>query len=121
MVVNAAGGGAGALMAAGVGLWRGPPSHTVIPFRIGAAAAFHLTSLAFLVMSLMTYVWSGLEVPPPIWAGAPLAFASLVLMAVVRSECPAPCIRHVCMVIAWITLPFALYPVIPHVTPLVFH
>ena len=81
-----------------------------------------LTSLAFLVLSLMTYVWTGpAGQPPPALTGVPAAVASLVLMALVRSGQLAPGTRHVCTVIAWITLPFALYPVIPHVTPLVFH
>jgi hypothetical protein len=30
-------------------------------------------------------------------------------------------VQHVCTVFAWITLPFVLYPVMPHVTPLVFY
>ena len=81
-----------------------------------------LTSLAFLVLSLMTYVWtSPAGQPPPALTGVPVAVTSLMLMALVRTGHLSPGTRHVCTVIAWITLPFALYPVIPHVTPLVFH
>ena len=45
----------------------------------------------------------------------------IALMALFRSVSPSTGARHIRMVIAWTTLPFALYPVIPHVTPLVFH
>jgi hypothetical protein len=122
MAVNGTAGAAGALMAAGVGLWRGPSGPASVPFRIGAAVTLHLASLAFLVLSLMTYVWTGPPgQPPPALTGAPVAVTSLMLMALVRTGHPAPGTRHVCTVIAWIALPFALYPVIPHVTPLVFH
>jgi hypothetical protein len=122
MAVNGTAGAAGALMAAGAGPWRGPPGPAPVPMRIGAVVALQLASLAFLVLSLMTYVWTGpAGQPPPALTGMPAAVASLVLMALVRSGQLAPGTRHVCTVIAWITLPFALYPVIPHVTPLVFH
>jgi hypothetical protein len=122
MAVNGTAGAAGALMAAGAGPWHGPPGPASVPIRIGAVVTLQLTSLAFLVLSLMTYVWTGpAGQPPPALTGVPAAVASLVLMALVRSGQLAPGTRHVCTVIAWITLPFALYPVIPHVTPLVFH
>ena len=122
MAVNGAAGAAGALMAAGVGLWRGPSGPASVPIRIGAVVALQLASLAFLVLSLMTYVWTGpTGQPPPALAAAPAAVTSLVLMALVRSGRIAPGTRHICTVIAWITLPLAFYPVIPHVTPLVFH
>jgi hypothetical protein len=122
MAVNGTAGAAGALLAAGAGLWRGPSGPASVPIRIGAVVALQLASLAFLVLSLMTYVWIGpAGQPPPALTGVPAAVASLVLMALVRSGHLAPGTRHVCTVIAWITLPFALYPVIPHVTPLVFH
>jgi hypothetical protein len=122
MAINGTAGAAGALLAAGIGLWRGPSGPTTVPLRIGMVLALHLASLAFLVMSLMTYVWTGpADQPPPELAGAPVAVASLVLMALGRSGHLSPGTRHICTVIAWITLPFTLYPVIPHVTPLVFH
>jgi hypothetical protein len=73
-------------------------------------------------MTLMSYVGvNPIDAPPPALAGAPLVLGGIALMALFRSGSPSPGARHVCMVIAWITLPLALYPVIPHVTPLVFH
>jgi hypothetical protein len=122
MAVNGTAGAAGALMAAGVGIWLGPSGPASVPIRIGAAVTLHLAALAFLVLSLMTYVWTGpAGQPPPALTGAPVAVTSLMLMALVRTGHLSPGTRHVCTVIAWIALPFALYPVIPHVTPLVFH
>ena len=122
MAVNGTAGAAGALMAAGAGLWPGPSGPTSVPIRIAAAMTLQLTSLAFLVLSLMNYVWTGpAGQPPPALTGAPVAVTSLMLMALVRTGHLSPGTRHVCTVIAWIALPFVLYPVIPHVTPLVFH
>lgn len=121
MAVNGTAGAAGALMAAGLGLWRGAPGPFHLPLVIGAALAFQLAALAYLVLGLAVYDWGGLlNVPPPIWTGAPLLPGGVALMVLVRAGRPCSGIRHLCRVIAWITLPFVLYPVIPHVTPLVF-
>ena len=121
MAVNGAAGAAGALMAAGMGLWPGSPGPIRLPFRLGAALMFQSAALAYLVADLAVYVWAGLAgVPPPLWAGAPVLLGGVALMVLLRSGNPSSGIGHFCSVIAWTTLPFVLYPVIPHVTPLVF-
>jgi hypothetical protein len=120
MAVNGTAGAAGALMAAGVGLRRGASGPFHLPLVIGAALAFQLAALAYLVLGLATG-WGGLpDVPPPVWAGTPVLPGGFALMVLVRAGSPCSGIRHLCRVIVWITLPFVLYPVIPHVTPLVF-
>ena len=122
IVVNATAGASGALLAAGIGLWRGPSGPLHLSAPIGAALAFQAVALTFLVITLMRYVGvSPVDAPPPALAGAPLAIGGIALIALFRSGSPSPGARHIRMVIAWITLPLALYPVIPHVTPLVFH
>ena len=78
-------------------------------------------ALAYLVLGLAVYDWGGLlNVPPPVWTGAPILPGGVALMVLVRAGRSCSGIRHLCRVIVWITLPFVLYPVIPHVTPLVF-
>ena len=122
IVVNGTAGASGALAAAGIGLWRGSSDPLHLPVWIGAALAVQAVALIFLVMTLMRYVGvNPVDAPPPAWAGAPLAIGGIALMALFRSGSPSPGARHIRMVIAWTTLPLALYPVIPHVTPLVFH
>jgi hypothetical protein len=122
ILVNTTAGASGALLAAGIGLWRGPSGPLHLHLGIGAALAAQAAVLIFLVMTLMSYVGvNPIDAPPPALAGAPLVLGGIALMALFRSGSPSPGARHVCMVIAWITLPLALYPVIPHVTPLVFH
>lgn len=122
IVVNATAGASGALLAAGIGLWRGPSGPLHLPVPIGAALAVQAAALIFLVMTLMSYVGvNPVDAPPPALAGAPLAIGAIALMVLFRSGSPSPAARHIRMVIAWTTLPLALYPVIPHVTPLVFH
>jgi len=122
IVVNATAGASGALAAAGIALWRGPSGPLQFPVRIGAALAVQAVALTFLVMTLMRYVGvNPVDAPPPAWAGAPLAIGGIALVALFGSGSPSPGARHIRMVIAWTTLPLALYPVIPHVTPLVFH
>jgi hypothetical protein len=122
IVVNGTAGASGALAAAGIGLWRGPSGPLHLPVRIGAALAVQAVALIFLVITLMRYVGvDPVDAPPPAWAGAPLAIGAIALMALFGSGSPSPGARHIRMVIAWTTLPLALYPVIPHVTPLVFH
>jgi hypothetical protein len=122
IVVNATAGASGALLAAGIGLWRGPSGPLHLPVPIGAALAVQAAALIFLVMTLMSYVGvNPVDAPPPALAGAPLAIGAIALMVLFRSGSPSPAARHIRMVIAWTILPLALYPVIPHVTPLVFH
>jgi len=122
ILVNATAGASGAFLAAGMELWRGPSGPLHLPLRIGAALAVQAAALIFLVMTLMRYVAVvPVDAPPPVLAGAPLAVGGIVLMTLLGSGSPSPGVRHICMVIVWITLPLALYPVIPHVTPLVFH
>jgi hypothetical protein len=122
IVVNGTAGASGALAAVGVGLWRGPSGPLHLPAPIAAALAVQAVALTFLVMTLMRYVGvNPVDAPPPAWAGAPLAIGGIALMALFRSGSPSPGARHIHLVISWTTLPLALYPVIPHVTPLVFH
>jgi hypothetical protein len=126
ILVNTVSGASGAVMAVGVGLWRGPEgpfgaSSRIGLLRIGIALAFQCAALILLVITLVNYVAAPPAVPPPVWAGAPLALGGVALLALVRSSIPSPGMRHFCIVIAWATIPLALYPVIPHVTPLVFH
>jgi hypothetical protein len=122
ILVNGTGGASGALLAAGIGLWRGPSGPFHLPLRIGAALAAQAAALIFLVVTLMRYVAvNPIDAPPTIWAGAPLTLGGLALMALSGSRSLSPDVRHICLVIASITLPLAIYPVIPHVTPLVFH
>jgi hypothetical protein len=115
MLVNAVSGASGAMFAAGVGLWPGASCSFRLPAPVAAALTVQAGALIFLVFTMTNFV----ELPPPVWAGAPVAIGGIGLLASVRSGSPA--VRHVCAVFTWITLPFALYPVIPHVTPLVFH
>lgn len=122
IVVNGTAGASGALAAAGIGLWRGPSGPLRFPVRIGVALTVQAVALTFLVMTLMRYVEvNPVDAPPPAWAGAPLAIGGITLMALFRSGSPSPGAHHIRMVIAWTTLSLVLYPVIPHVTPLVFH
>jgi hypothetical protein len=122
ILVNATAGASGALLAAGIGVWREPSDQFRLPMPIGATLAAQALALTFLVMTLMRYVGENpVDAPPPVWAGAPLVIGGIALMAPFRSVSPSTGARHIRMVIAWTTLPVALYPVIPHVTPLVFH
>jgi hypothetical protein len=125
MLVNGTAGASGALMAAGAGLRRGISSPAGIPAGGRSAPAIipaillaiQAAALIFLVFTLTHFT----EVPPPAWTGAPLAVGGTGLLAWIRFGSPSPGVRHICTVFAWITLPFALYPVMPHVSPLVFH
>jgi hypothetical protein len=121
MLVNALSGASGAVLAAGIGLWLGASGTFRLPAPVASVLAVQAGALIFLVFTLVDFV----ELPPPFWAGAPIAIGGIGLLAAIRSgshsAIPSADVRHVCTVFAWITLPFVLYPVIPYVTPLVFH
>ena len=117
MAVNGVSGAAGALLAAGIGLWTGP----AVPFRpdrrTGAAAAVLACAVLFLVLHLVDHRGTS----PPVWLGLPVVATGLALLAAGRAAAASPAVRHAATAFAWITLPLALYPVMPHVAPLVFN
>ncbi|WP_192499236.1 hypothetical protein [Skermanella pratensis] len=59
--------------------------------------------------------------PPPVWLGLPVLAAGLALLAAGRASAAGPAVRHAAAALAWISLPLSLYPVMPHVAPLVFN
>jgi len=86
ILVNTTGGASGALLAAGMGLWRGSSGPFHLPARIWTALAFQSAALIFLVVTLMSYVGIiPVDQPPPALAGAPAAIGSLALMVLLRS------------------------------------
>ncbi|UEM21794.1 VanZ family protein [Skermanella mucosa] len=117
MAVNGVSGAAGALLAAGIGLWTGP----AVPFRPDRRTATAAAALAGAVLFLVLQLVDHRGMPPPVWLGLPVLAAGLALLAAARATASGPAVGHAATALAWITLPLALYPVMPHVAPLVFN
>ena len=118
MLVNGTAGASGAILAAGAGIMPGRSG----PFRMAAAVSAALMLLAAAVAVLVVALTRHVDVPPPIWLGLPAAAGGLAVLAARRFDhSGSGAAAHIAGALAWVTLPFALYPVIPHVTPLVFH
>ncbi|EWY41513.1 hypothetical protein N825_27860 [Skermanella stibiiresistens SB22] len=118
ILVNGVSAAAGAALARGIGLWPGPDRPFAVDAKLVTAGVALALAVAFPMVTLVAYR----NAMPPPWLGVPVLAVSVLLLIGWGIPRPAdPASRRLAAVFAWTALPLALYPVIPHVTPLVFN
>jgi hypothetical protein len=117
ILVNGLSGAAGSLMAHGSGLFSCPGGIPEAPnsgFGIPPGAWLTAAGAGFLILALTA--WR--DAPPPIWLISPLLAGMAVWLRGRRPHDPT--VRIGLTAFVWTCFPMMLYPVLPHVSALVF-